>query len=136
MPDDIFRGNLSMEDRDRTKGRNWYDWSVQNWGTKWDAYSVEVEMDDGLLTLRFQTAWSQPGPWIKAFIKSLPEGVEVHHLYCCEGGPEFSGEVQYGDNGDIVSSSRYDYPESRVALRARAICEECWGYDPANLDEE
>jgi hypothetical protein len=33
---------------------NWYDWALENWGTKWGAYDNEMDGD----TYRFTTAWS------------------------------------------------------------------------------
>ena len=39
----------------------WYDWRVQNWDTKWDAYDVVVTDDDPeCLEIEFNTAWSPP----------------------------------------------------------------------------
>ena len=39
----------------------WYDWRVQNWDTKWDAYDVVVTDDDPECTeIEFNTAWSPP----------------------------------------------------------------------------
>ena len=40
----------------------WYSWRLQNWGTKWDAYEVEIddsEMFNGF-EVTFDTAWSPP----------------------------------------------------------------------------
>jgi len=40
MPDNIFRGNIGKEEKEHCKANNipnWYDWSVENWGTKWNA---------------------------------------------------------------------------------------------------
>ena len=40
----------------------WYNWRTQNWGTKWDAYSMEIddsEMPYGF-EVNFETAWSPP----------------------------------------------------------------------------
>ena len=37
----------------------WYDWRVQNWDTKWDAYDLTVEDEDpDQLEVTFNTAWS------------------------------------------------------------------------------
>ena len=39
----------------------WYDWRLQNWDTKWDAYDVVVTDDDPeCLEIEFNTAWSPP----------------------------------------------------------------------------
>ena len=55
---------------DTTKGTdgdavNWYDWRVQNWGTKWDVSDEGLEYvdnGDGTSTIEgwFQSAWSPP----------------------------------------------------------------------------
>ena len=40
----------------------WYNWRCQNWGTKWDAYSLEIDdcdMPNGF-EVTFETAWSPP----------------------------------------------------------------------------
>jgi hypothetical protein len=45
--------------------RDWYSWSVENWGTKWNACSVEIDeasVEYGFLEIRFETAWSAPVP--------------------------------------------------------------------------
>ena len=47
---------------DGTVDDRWYDWRIQNWGTKWDCY--EVDIDDSELEygfeVTFDTAWSPP----------------------------------------------------------------------------
>ena len=46
---------------------NWYDWSINNWGTKWNSYHDEVEYDgEESLVYKFDTAWSPPEPVIHA----------------------------------------------------------------------
>lgn len=40
---------------------DWYDWSLGEWGTKWDASDVFHSVEpDGSLLLTFDTAWSPP----------------------------------------------------------------------------
>ena len=51
---------LVFKSTDRTDDR-WYDWRLQNWDTKWDAYDVVVTDDDpDQLEVEFNTAWSPP----------------------------------------------------------------------------
>ena len=40
----------------------WYAWRCQNWGTKWDAYSLEIDDSDlpHGFQVTFDTAWSPP----------------------------------------------------------------------------
>lgn len=37
-----------------------YDWSIENWGTKWDASVHEYWIEDGHLYVSFDTAWGPP----------------------------------------------------------------------------
>ena len=60
----------------------WYDWNVENWGTKWGAYDFERVSDT---EIKFQTAWSAPHKIIEAISKNmLPEGVGLRHQWADE----------------------------------------------------
>lgn len=53
---------------------DWWKWRRDNWGTKWDATSVEVELDeDQYAILGFSTAWSPPKPIIDLLREKYPE---------------------------------------------------------------
>ena len=57
--EDPFK-RLVFKSTDITDQR-WYDWRVQNWDTKWDAYDVEVTDDDPeQFEVEFNTAWAPP----------------------------------------------------------------------------
>jgi hypothetical protein len=52
----------------------WYEWNVENWGTKWNAYDAKVTPAAGdLVEVRFDTAWSHPYPVIEALSLKFPE---------------------------------------------------------------
>lgn len=41
----------------------WYEWCNLNWGTKWNACQVEIDVEtDNLMSYKFDTAWSAPEP--------------------------------------------------------------------------
>ena len=69
----------------------WYNWRIQNWGTKWDCY--EVDIDDSELEYGFQvtfdTAWSPPEEICYA-IKEQFDEVSVSWFYD-EPGMEVAG---------------------------------------------
>lgn len=53
--------------------KNWYDWSVAHWGTKWDACDVqELGTADELWQLQFCTAWSPAEPVLDAMSEQFP----------------------------------------------------------------
>lgn len=71
---------------------DWYSWNLDNWGTKWDAYDVQVErQDDTVLWIGFNTAWSPPVPVIHAMQGQHPE-LSITAEYE-EEGMGFRGEV-------------------------------------------
>ena len=68
----------------------WYDWRVQNWDTKWDAYDVVVTDDDPECTeIEFNTAWSPPEAICSALREQYPD-VSISWFYD-EPGCEIAG---------------------------------------------
>ena len=68
---------------------NWYDYCVNEWGTKWDISPYEpVTLDeDGRLTMSFDSAWSPP---TQAYEKLLDLGFSLRAYYY-ESGMGFCG---------------------------------------------
>tara|TARA_R100001460_G_scaffold5911_3_gene15902 strand:+ start:553 stop:1134 length:582 start_codon:yes stop_codon:yes gene_type:complete len=51
----------------------WYDWSCDNWGTKWDACESHVnESEPQYFSVGFETAWSPPIAWIQNIMDKYP----------------------------------------------------------------
>lgn len=75
MPENIFRGNLGQEERAKYGSANWYDWSIANWGTKWNSYGYSDGTPKGFdgSTIEFQTAWSCATPVIAALAEKYPD---------------------------------------------------------------
>ena len=68
----------------------WYDWRLQNWDTKWDAYDVEVTDDDPeQLEVTFNTAWSPPEAICNELREQYPD-VSISWFYD-EPGCEIAG---------------------------------------------
>ena len=57
---------------------NWYDWAINNWGTKWGAYDTSITdaTDSGKnrkqVTIYFQTAWSSGANVIQHLADQFP----------------------------------------------------------------
>ena len=70
--------------------QRWYDWRLQNWDTKWDAYDVVVtDEDPDQLEVEFSTAWSPPEAVCHALREQYPD-LSVSWFYD-EPGMEFAG---------------------------------------------
>lgn len=72
-PENMFHGGCDGNHPHRDAEGNplecWYSWNVNNWGTKWNAYSVERNEGE----VKFETAWSHPYPVIEALSRRFPE---------------------------------------------------------------
>ena len=70
--------------------QRWYDWRLQNWDTKWDAYDLTVEDEDpDQLEVTFNTAWSPPEAICNEIREQYPD-LSVSWFYD-EPGMEFAG---------------------------------------------
>ena len=87
-------GELPIDGRftstDRQDDR-WYDWRIQNWDTKWDAYDVSI-LDEDLenLEVSFNTAWSPPEAICHALREKYEDTVAVSWFFD-EPGCEIAG---------------------------------------------
>lgn len=102
---------------------DWYDWRVQNWGTKWDIYEVDIQhYDPTLITLCFQTAWSPPQMVIGSLAAKFPE-LKFKLAYLEEG----CGFVGYSiwENGEYQTGEHED-DSSTDAWKKIAIDEFSW----------
>lgn len=95
MPDDIFRGDLGREEREKYGEKNWYDWSIKHWGTKWNASESNIEGN----FVRFETAWSCPVPLLVELGKKVG-GILV--FYADEDTGSNCGGFIVKRNGDII----------------------------------
>jgi len=110
--------------------RDWWEWSLAEWGCKWDIEGGEViDMDeDNLIALSFDSANSPPIPIVQRLNEKY-EDVDFTLRYfepgCCFGG--------------IFSKSddtRYDDQIDADAYQQFAIDEFGWDFDNEDEEEE
>lgn len=53
-------GEKYLRNVERYGHMTWYDWSCENWGTKWNACDTCVERYGRYAVVSFMTAWSEP----------------------------------------------------------------------------
>lgn len=66
----MYKADTSTEDNEDFPC-NWYNWNLEHWGTKWNAYDAIVNYKEGIASIEFSTAWSIPYPVIIAFGNSF-----------------------------------------------------------------
>ena len=104
----------------------WDEWSITNWGTKWNAYGYEEGTDYSACDeLTFQTAWSAPHPILRKLSEMFPE-IVFKHQWADEDIGMNCGERCY------LGGEKIDefIPEG---IRATEFALEVWDYDPLEL---
>ena len=97
---------MPKELHDTTKGSNgddinWYDWRVNNWGTKWEVSSEGLEFIDNeqgraMITGWFESAWSPPIGAYERFCEAN-EDCSLEASYY-EAGMDFAGFWKDGED--------------------------------------
>lgn len=121
-PENIYRGPLGARERELYGKNNWYDWNIENWGTKWNAYSFSHEENE----ITFHTAWSAPHPILEQLTCMFP-GVYITHEWADEDIGNNCGQKEYL-NGECVG---FIYPES--GKEALDLALSVWGYEPEDV---
>lgn len=74
-------GKRQVENVLKYDALNWYEWSVKNWGTKWNAQAFEASPDNRTIT--FETAWN-PALEVMVEISKQNPDVKFAFLYSDE----------------------------------------------------
>lgn len=94
----------------------WYDWAIEHWGTKWNAYETEW-FPDGV---DFLTAWSNPEPVVMKLAEMFPDA-EIEHWWADEDAGNNAGHRLFS-NGEWIE----DAPDEQGMLE---IYVDLWGED-------
>lgn len=98
--------------------RDWYTWSLEHWGTKWNTSDTYTTSEGEIV---FQTAWSTPYPVIKKLSEQNSE-LLVKLRFADESIGENCGEYHL-KAGVVVYEQEYDEVEACIL----------WDYDPYEL---
>lgn len=101
----------------------WYSWRIDNWGTKWNAYSCAVDfVAKDSAKILFETAWSAPHPVLEKLSEAYP-GIEIEHGWADEDIGVNCGRFVYA-NGERTEEY---FPETgREAIEFSCSL---WGID-------
>ena len=98
---------------------NWYDWSIDNWGTKWSpAGDVSVDIQGGdFIRYEFVTAWSPPTGIYEELVVRYPD-LSISWLYN-EPGMGIAGYLQnenrhYDDPKSVAPPQQRDAQQDSV----------------------
>lgn len=102
----------------------WYEWRIQNWGTKWNASSAEIAKG----RLSFLTAWNAPKPVMEK-LSGMFSTVSIRHTWADEDIGYNCGECTY-QNG-VVTQEHLPTGQEAVELGC-----DLWDIDPEDFLSE
>ena len=117
---------------------NWYDYCVNEWGTKWDVGADGNPAQDipGGLMLGFESAWAPP---CAAYEKLTEQGFRIRAMYF-EPGMAFAGvwEDGFDDYYEYGGMSSTEIAETLPAELDEAFCisEDVAQWEAENAEEE
>jgi len=92
---------------------DWYSWSVENWGTKWNCDAQDWNRDGDSISFWFDSAWAPP---TNLYEKIFGQDYEVEAYYLEEGmqfvGKFSDGSDDYYEYSDVESLN--DIPEDII----------------------
>ncbi len=117
--------------------KDWYNWRIASWGTKWNADTLYAGMIDGMIyDCVFETAWSCPEPVLRALAAKYPElsgtivAGEPGNDWCLVGtirhGAYTSSTSVYDPQVDLLTCGGYQGGQFLVAS-AHALIESLAG---------
>lgn len=107
----------------------WYDWNIQNWGTKWPAYNTQIVNND---VVTFDTAWNIPYGILEALSAAYPYDL-ITDVWIEEGGTcgisefhggEMIGSREYLCDWSSVYDEENDQYRNRLFMRVTPMIEE------------
>ena len=90
---------------------DWYDWRIQNWGTKWNAYEYVKTGNEN--ELYFLTAWSAPKEIYESLTKKFPN-LTIEVDYADENMGYNCGKMVF-ENGEMVAELKTQ--DSRYSVK-------------------
>jgi hypothetical protein len=79
-----------MDNEPSIRENSWWDWRIQNWGTKWEADITRYEEDGNEIIIEMQTAWNAPDGIYNALKDKYGDKVCISWFYR-EDGYQFAG---------------------------------------------
>lgn len=147
-PEQVALEKKEQENLNKHGYKNWYDWCVANWSTKWNAggedngdmiidYDTDVA-NKGIALFTFDTAWGPPIGVFKKLKENHPElWIEARYN---EPGMGFMGVWEDGDDRyyDNIQSSKdafWNTEDGRLLDENFGILENMIQYEEEQMDE-
>lgn len=120
--DELVRNNAegyikNQENLIKYGHKDWYDWNIANWGTKWSPRVEDLDYSDGVdgygacIDLRYETAWAPPTKLLQTLSRLFPT-LKFHTTFDEESQAFVGCEIFMNGNvyGEYFEPGRDDLP--------------------------
>ena len=118
MPEGLWMGGINPDTRAIYGKNNWLDWSIANWGTKWNAYHFACD-DYESDKITFYTANTAPHPILKRISEMYPN-ITMHHQWADDNVGYNCGERTY-KGGQMLDEYYPDYGKRAVEFACKVM---------------
>lgn len=123
-------GKRALDNYEKYGAKDWYDWCIENWGTKWNACETQID-DLNTAEVYFDTAWSSISELVEKLAAQHPE-CRFEYEYAEEQVGLYSGYRNF-ENGILCDGE--DYPT--LSKEAYEMHFALWGmYEGFVFDEK
>ena len=117
---------------------NWYDWSIDNWGCKWNCSDVDVDnFEDETFCVKFETPWGPPTEFLKKLNLMFPD-LNIRNEWNEEGGYAGIIDIEGTDisiyDGRMLQLTMCCHKEEKYDTEG-CYCPECDMREPETFTE-
>lgn len=99
-PSEWELGKQAFDNKMKYGTTSWYEWRLEHWNTKWNAYFFDEPESRNPNEIRFCTAWSAPHPILQKLSEMYPE-ITIDHSWADEDIGYNCGAKAY-KNGELI----------------------------------
>lgn len=126
---DIDFNTLIKQPEGLEENGGWYDWRVDNWGTKWNAY--DSEPNDNENEINFLTAWGCPFPIYRQISLKFGDKVSFTVKYADEDLGYNCGTITFESKGGLPTL----WNPKEGSQEARQFAADLWGWSLEDEEE-
>lgn len=115
-------GKKALDNYEQYGAKDWYDWRIKHWGTKWNACDTQIN-DPSEADVYFNTAWSAPIPVLDELSKRYPD-LSFEYNFADEDMGYNTGSMVI-KNGEIIKGGFL----KDASKEAYETCFSLWGRD-------
>lgn len=119
----IAYGKKALSNIEKYGAKDWYSWSIEHWGTKWNACQNFYDIENSPSEIVFDTAWSNVADLIAKLSTIYPKN-EFHLEFAEEWIGNQCGNLIF-QNGEIIAGKFYEDGSKEAYEQAFKL----WGED-------